>query len=105
MDPRTSLILLMAGTNAALKALPVKLLGRRELPPFFVTWLKYVPVPVLAAMLASDLLVRDGSCHFAIDNQIFVASLPAFVVAYFSRSLAATVLTGVAVLVVWRNFL
>jgi branched-subunit amino acid transport protein len=105
MDPRTALILLMAGTNAALKATPVKLLAGRKLPPFFVTWLKYVPVPVLAAMLASDLLVRDGRCHFAVDNQLLVASIPAFVVAYLTRSLAATVLAGVAVLVVWRNFL
>lgn len=105
MDPRTALIGLMAVTNATLKSLPVRLLGRRELPPFFVTWLKYVPVPVLAAMLASDVLVREGRCQLGLDNELFVASLPAFVVAYFSRSLAATVLTGVAVLVVWRNFL
>lgn len=104
MDPRTALIGIMALTNATLKSLPIVLLGRRKLPPFLVTWLKYVPVPVLAAMLASDLLVRDGQCHFAFDNELLVASLPAFAVAYFTRSLSATVLTGVAVLVVWRHF-
>lgn len=105
MDPRTSLILWMAATNAALKALPIRLLGERELPPFFVTWLKYVPVPVLAAMLASDLLVHDGRCHLSFDNELLIAAIPAFVVAHVTRSLAATVLSGVAVLVVWRNFL
>jgi branched-subunit amino acid transport protein len=98
------MILLMAATNATLKALPVRLLGRRKLPPFFVTWLKYVPVPVLSAMLASDLLVRDGRCHFAWDNELLVASLPAFAVAYVTRSLSATVVAGVALLVVWRHF-
>jgi hypothetical protein len=45
-------------------------------------------------MLASDRRVRDGRCHIAQDNERLVPSLPAFAVAYVTRSLSATVIAG-----------
>ena len=102
MDGKVLLIALMAVANAALKMLPVRLLGGRKLPAFFLTWLRYVPVPVIAAMLASELLVPHGKLELGTTNLPLLAAVPAFVVAYLSRSLSLTVVVGMGALALAR---
>ena len=60
--------------------------------------LPFVPVAVLAALLAPDLLV-DGSLAVGPGNERLVAGLVAFAVAIYTESILATV--GVGMVAIW----
>nr|WP_236587956.1 AzlD domain-containing protein [Tumebacillus amylolyticus] len=76
------------------RLLPVWLLAGRTLPPLVVTWLRYVPVAVLAAMLAPSLVLQEGHLDFSWSNLYFWVSLPTIAVAWKTRNLFLTVITG-----------
>lgn len=84
------------------RLLPAWFLRGKELPPFIVAWLKYVPVAVLAALLLPSLLVEGGKVNLAWNNYYLWAALPAGVIAWKSRSMFATVLVGMAVVIMLR---
>ncbi|MEC5384640.1 AzlD domain-containing protein [Uliginosibacterium sp. H3] len=60
--------------------------------------LRYVPMSVLAALVAPELLMRDGVAHAAADNLRLWAGLLAIFVAYLSRSVMATIAAGMTAL-------
>lgn len=77
------------------RVLPFLLLARRNLPAPVERWLSYVPVAVLAALLAPSLLAPAGEFNLAFGtNPAFWVSIPVFLVAYLTRNLFATVLAG-----------
>ncbi len=87
------------------RLLPAWFLRGRELPPFLVAWLRYVPVAVLAALLVPTLLVSDGAINFHWNNLYLWAALPAGFTAWKSRSMFLTVLVGMAVIAALRLIL
>ncbi|THF61479.1 AzlD domain-containing protein [Pseudothauera nasutitermitis] len=60
--------------------------------------LGYVPAAVLAALIAPELLVRDGTLYLAGDNLRLWAGLAAIGVALATRSVMATLAAGMAAL-------
>ncbi|MBC9071133.1 AzlD domain-containing protein [Thauera sp. CAU 1555] len=62
------------------------------------TVLGYVPAAVLAALIAPELLVRDGALSIGADNARLLAGLVAIAVALASRSVMATILAGMSAL-------
>jgi branched-subunit amino acid transport protein len=76
------------------RALPLWLFTSRDLPPLVVTWLRYVPVAVLAAMLLPSLVMPEGQVDLSISNLFLLAAIPTFVVAWKTRSLFASVIVG-----------
>ncbi len=100
------LIALMAIVTFLPRVLPILLLTRRKLPDPVIRWLSYVPVAVLAALLSPALFAPSGEIDFAIhSNPAFWAAVPVFAVAYFTRSLFATVLTGMTLVALLRYFI
>ena len=100
------LIILMALVTFIPRVLPILLLSRRELPDSFTIWLSYVPVAVLAALLAPALFAPGDTVNFAFEaNPAFWVAIPVFTVAYFTRNLFATVLAGMVLLALLRLFL
>ena len=85
------------------RILPFIVLSKIRLPAWGMRWLGYIPVAVMAALLGQSLFVADGL--FAPQRDGLLAAVPALLVAFFSRSLLATVLTGMAVMIVLRNML
>jgi len=85
------------------RILPFIVLRKLRLPAWCMRWLGYIPVAVMAALLGQSLLVPDG--HFAPRGDELLAAIPALLAAFFSRSLLATVLTGMAAIIVLRNVL
>jgi branched-subunit amino acid transport protein len=91
------IILLMAIVTFVPRVLPVLLLAKRSLPKPVILWLSYVPVAVLAALLAPALFVPAGQFDLALTvNPAFWVAIPTIGVAIFTRNLFATVLTGMA---------
>ena len=95
-------ILAMGVVTYLPRLLPVWLLANRSLPKPVAAWLRYVPVAVLAAMLAPSLMVQNGSVALGFDNLFLWAALPTFVVAWRRRSLVAPVLVGMSLIALAR---
>lgn len=105
--PEIALLIFFASLVTYLpRVLPVLFLSRRSLPRAAVLWLSYVPVAVLAALLAPALFVPSGTVNLSlIENPTFWVSIPVFAIAYISRNLFATVLSGMVIIALLRLFL
>lgn len=105
MSARPWILLLILGTTVVTvipRVLPLALLSRFNLPKWFVKWLGYVPIAVLAALLAQSVLVSNGSIDLSLNNLALIAVIPTLLVAVRTRSLIWTVLTGVASMALLR---
>lgn len=78
------------------------LLTQMELPNWLIRWLKNVPVAVMAALLAQELLLSEH--HFSItDNYLkLLAAVPTFVIAFLTKSLLGTVMAGILCMMILR---
>ncbi|SDG90238.1 Branched-chain amino acid transport protein [Aneurinibacillus thermoaerophilus] len=85
------------------RVLPLVVLSRIRLPDWVLRWLNHIPIAVMSALLAQELLISNGS--FSPSPTGLIAALPAFAVAYFTRSLLATVMTGIVVMALLRYIL
>lgn len=90
-----SLVLACALVTAVPRVLPLVLLSRFELPGWLLDWLRFVPVAVLAALAAIEVLMPGGKA-LALHLPSVAGVAAAFAVAALSRSLLATVAAGVA---------
>jgi len=84
---------------------PVLLLASRTLPGPVVRWLSYVPTAVLSAMLFPALLLPEGDFDLGLDNLFLWAALPAFLLAWRTRSFFGTVALGMGLVAAGRWFL
>jgi branched-subunit amino acid transport protein len=84
-----ALVLACAAVTAIPRVLPLVALSRVQLPAWLLDWLRYVPVAVLSALLAIELLAGGRAGLPAI--------AAAFAVAFLTRSLLGTAVAGVAV--------
>lgn len=74
--------------------LPLFFLSGRDLPQWFEKWLKMIPVSLLSAILLPSLiLTKQPRVIDVFSKELFVA-IPTFAIAYFSRSLAGTIIGG-----------
>jgi len=88
------------------RLLPVLMLSQRNLPSALTRWLSFIPSAVLAALLGPVLLTPTGAMNFGFHtNPGFWVSLPVFLVAFLTRNLFVTVITGMGLMALWRIFL
>lgn len=84
---------------------PLVALASRSLPEPVVRWLSYVPVAVLSAMLFPSLLLKEKQFDFSSDNYFLWAAVPAFLLAWRTKSFFGTVALGMALVALGRYFL
>lgn len=96
MEPMalTLLILGLAAATFLLRLLPMITLSRTELPPWARDWLGLVPGAVLAASLFQTLFIQDGDYALTWRNAYLLAGVPTFLVAWRTRNMILTMLTG-----------
>ena len=104
MDEKTIFltILGMAAVTYLPRLFPLLALSGKKLPDVVVSWLRYVPPAVLAALLLPSLILQDGRVVINGDNLFFWAALPTFAVAILTRNLFVPVLVGMVVVVLTR---
>lgn len=91
-----SLVLACAVVTALPRVLPLVVLSRFALPGWLTDWLRFVPIAVLAALAAIEVLLPGGQALlFHAPSLAGIAA--AFAVAVAARSLLGAVLAGVAV--------
>ena len=91
-----SLVLACALVTAVPRVLPLVLLSRFELPQWLADWLRFVPVAVLAALAAIEVLMPGGK-GLALHLPSLAGIGAAFALAVATRSLLATVAAGVVI--------
>ncbi|NLX92162.1 MAG: AzlD domain-containing protein [Firmicutes bacterium] len=98
-------ILLMALVTFLPRFLPLLFLSKRKLSPLAKSWLSYVPVAVLSALLGPALFLKDGQFNLTLSsNPYFWAALPTFAVALRTRNMFLAVLTGIGSIALLRMF-
>ncbi|MGA4260667.1 AzlD domain-containing protein [Ralstonia nicotianae] len=94
-------VLLLSGAATYLIRLSfITLEGRMNLPPWFRSAMPYVPAAMLTALIAPDLLVRNGALAVSTSNPRLIAGLVAIVIARMTRSAMWTIVGGMAVLLI-----
>lgn len=87
------------------RIMPLVVLSRLTIPPLVLQWLRFIPVAVLASLLAPELFLTEGSLNISLDNHILLAAIPAFGMALYTKNLFYTVFTGMACIVAISRFI
>lgn len=108
MEIRIDTLLLLLGAGLVTfipRVLPLMILSRLALPEWAMRWLSFVPISVMAALVAQELLLHEGKLSLQ-DNSIpLIAALPTIAAALWKRSLLITVLVGVISVMLLRMIL
>ncbi len=76
--------------------LPLLILSRRPLPPWLVEWLDFIPAAILSALILPTILTTGETRHIELFQPAFWVTIPTLIFAIKTRSLAGTVVTGMA---------
>lgn len=99
MTVRLEILLLILGCVAVTlvpRVAPLLAARRLRLPPLAVAWLGYVPVAVIAALLAGEVLLAEGRLPTQLGEPRLLAGMVTLAIAFGSRSIMATVIGGMA---------
>lgn len=75
------------------------ILSKLRIPDMMIRWLDHVPIAVMGALLAQELLVSGGRVDPAGHLLELIAAVPAFLTAFLTKSLFATVIVGILTLI------
>jgi branched-subunit amino acid transport protein len=104
MTVRPEILLIILGgalVTVLPRVLPLVVLSRLELPAGLKSWLAYVPIAILAALLAGELALEQGAIAFKWRD--LVAVIPVLAVVAVSRSIIGAVIAGVVVIALLRS--
>ncbi len=76
--------------------LPLLFLSRRGLPQWFAEWLDFIPAAILSALIFPLLVTTGEPRHFDLLRPELFVAIPTLIVAVKTRSLAGTVIFGMA---------
>jgi len=97
------LLFLMALVTFIPRYMPFVILSRRRIPEVMKTWLSYVPVAVLSSLLAPAIFAPAGTLSFSLTANPFLwASIPLFIIAYYTKNLFITVSSGMVIIALLR---
>jgi branched-subunit amino acid transport protein len=95
----------MALTNILVRSLPISIMSRLELPEPVRRWLGYVPVAVMAAIVAVQVFHPLEHFDFSPTNPYLLAAVPTAVVYRFTRSFLGATATGILTFLALRYLL
>lgn len=95
----------MALTNFAVRFLPIAVLSRIELPAGVKRWLSFIPISVMGALVASEVIRPGGEWNASPSNPGIYAAILAGLAFRFTRSFLGSTVIGVVSFVVLRGIL
>jgi branched-subunit amino acid transport protein len=78
------------------RCVPLIFLSRYRLPEWVRQWLEFIPVAVLSALILPALVTTGEPRHLTFFQPALLVSIPTAIFAWKTRSLAATVILGMA---------
>ena len=95
-------VLGMSLVTVLIKVIPIVTLSAQSIPKGLSDMLQFLPVAVLAAMVAQFILIRDGTMVLSAGNLfVWAAALTAFV-GIITRNLFVTILVGMGFVALTR---
>jgi branched-subunit amino acid transport protein len=97
--PDPEFLLLLAGMGLVTylpRWAPLLFLSERKLPDWLVEWLDLIPAAILSALVAPALVVSGDPRHLDLLRPELAAAVPTLWFAHKTRSLAGTVVLGMA---------
>jgi branched-subunit amino acid transport protein len=70
------------------------LIGRRDIPSLLSRTLRFIPPAVLSAIVFPELFLTNGEVNISIDNARLIAGVIAIVIAWKTKSVVWTILSG-----------
>lgn len=80
------------------------ILGRVDLPDGVFRALRFVPPAVLTAIIIPEMFMREGTFSFSPANPYLIGGIAAALIAWRSKNLLLTILTGMAIFLLWKAF-
>lgn len=93
----------MALLNYMVRFPPMAIVSRMDLPPAIKRWLSYVPISVMGALVASEVLRPSGSWVYPLTSPYVYAALVTALVYRFTRSFLGATLGGMVSFVVLQR--
>ena len=85
----------MGVSNLIIRFVPVSIVSRLHLPPPVERWLSFVPVSVLATIVASEVLRPGGTTPVPWDNPYLLAAFPTAFVYHRTRDYVWATVAGI----------
>ncbi len=75
---------------------PILFFSTWKIPEWFNEWMKYVPVSLFTALIVKNVFVTTAGYHFVPFGHVdqIVAAVIVMVIAYFTRSMSISVISG-----------
>lgn len=89
------LILCLFSASYLPRLFPMLYFSQRQVPQWFSDWMKYVPISLFAALVFKDVFISENQFDW-LGNVRILAMLLVAGVAYKTRSMAISVITGLA---------
>ena len=103
-----AILMVILGTavlNYFPRMLPMVFLSRARVPEILSEWLGFIPAAVLAALVAPEIFMAESHISLSLGNKALLAALPTFLAAVLTKSLAVTLVTGVAAAAALYHFM
>ncbi|MBP2630178.1 MAG: branched-chain amino acid transporter [Firmicutes bacterium] len=84
------------------RVLPITLLSKITLNEKLTEFLTYLPISILSALIASEILISNNQLVFSENALKLLAALPTLFIALKKNNLLLTVLTGIVTLALLR---
>jgi branched-subunit amino acid transport protein len=104
---KTDYLLLVLGMGTVTylpRWVPLIFLSRRRLPGWLRQWLDFIPAAVLSALILPVLVTTGEPRHLTLFQPALLVSIPTLIFAWKTRSLAGTVIIGMALFWVAGRF-
>ena len=104
---KTDYLLLVLGMGIVTylpRWVPLIFLSRRRLPKWLRQWLDFIPAAVLSALILPALVTTGEPRHLTVFQPALLVSIPTLIFAWKTRSLAGTVIIGMALFWVAGRF-
>ena len=95
----------MGATNFAVRFIPIAVLSRLRLPRPIMRWLSFVPVSVMGALVAGEVLRPGGTWSNPLTGPSLYAAVITAITFHFSRSFLGATVAGMASFVALQHLL
>jgi branched-subunit amino acid transport protein len=92
------MMLVIGAVTYATRLSCIGLLGQKDMPVLLLKALHFVPITVLPAIILPDLLLRNNTLAFSLQNPRWIAGLVAALVAWRTRNVLLTIAVGMIAL-------
>lgn len=91
-------LLCIGAMTFAIRLSFITFFGKREMPPFLLSTLRFVPVSVLSAIIFPALFLNANKLNLSFSNARLIAGILAVLVAWRTKNVLLTIIVGMAAL-------